>query len=284
MADTSVVSTSVMIAVCVTLFLTLFLPLILYVAYGARNKGKGVWTAWLLGAAGFFVFQIVIRIPLLNLLSLNQGFQTFAAKHYVLYCLVLAFTAGLFETAGRYLVARVMAKQLTFQKGFAAGMGHGGIEAMLIVGMTYVNNLIYILMINSGTFDQLVRQTEQLGVDASSLYMAKNVLISADPVMFYLAGYERILTMIFHVALSLMICYFVWNKKAVQGILICLLLHTVMDFIAPLINGMTTEYLGSILSTTAAYILVYVFLTGVAVLSVAGIILIRNSWKRKESA
>mgnify|MGYP001052673490 FL=1 len=90
------VSASVITAVCVTLFLTLFLPLILYVVYGARNKGKGVWTAWLLGAAGFFVFQVVIRLPLLSLLSLNQGFQAFAAKHYVLYCLALAFTAGLF--------------------------------------------------------------------------------------------------------------------------------------------------------------------------------------------
>lgn len=278
------VSASVITAVCVTLFLTLFLPLILYVVYGARNKGKGVWTAWLLGAAGFFVFQVVIRLPLLSLLSLNKGFQAFAAKHYVLYCLALAFTAGLFEVAGRYVVAKVMAKQLTFHKGFAAGMGHGGIESMIIVGMTYINNLLYILMINGGTFDQLVGQTEQLGVDSSALYMAKDALISTGPAMFYLAGYERILTMIFHVALSLLVCYSVWNKKAVQGVIACLLIHTAADFVAPLISGMSTEYMGNILSPTTAYILIYVFLTGMAVLSVAGILLIRKSWKRKESA
>lgn len=277
------VSTSVITAVCVTLFLSLFLPLILYVAYGVKNKGQGVWTAWLLGAAGFFVFQIIIRIPLLNMLALNPGFQAFAAGHYILYCLVLAFTAGLFEVAGRYMVAKIMAKHLTFHRGFAAGMGHGGIEAILIIGMTYVNNLVYILMINGGTFDELVRQTEQLGVDTNALYVTKEILISSGPAMFYLAGYERVLTMTLHVALSLLVCYYVWNKKELQGILICLLLHTMVDFVAPVINGMTTEYLGNILSPTAAYILVYLFLTGVAVLSVVGILRIRNEWKGQET-
>lgn len=276
------VSTSVIAAVCVTLFLTLFLPLILYVVYGVRNKGQGVWTAWLLGAAGFFLFQIIIRIPLLNLLSMNKGFQAFAAGHYILYCLALAFTAGLFEVAGRYMAAKIMAKQLTFRRGFAAGMGHGGIEAMFIVGMTYVNNLLYIIMINSGVFDQLVRQTEQLGADAGALYAAKDVLINAEPAMFYLAGYERILTMIFHVAMSLLVCYFVWNKKDMQGILICLLFHTMTDFTVPIINGMASGYLGNILSPVAANIIIYLFLTGAAALSIAGILRIRSCWRKHE--
>ncbi len=276
------VGTSAIIAVCVTLFLTLLLPLILYVAYGVKNKGQGVWTAWLLGAAGFFLFQIIIRIPVLNALSLNQSFQAFAAGHYVLYCLGLAFTAGLFEVAGRYMAARIMAKQLTFRKGFAAGMGHGGIEAILLVGMTYVNNLLYILMINSGTFDRLIQQTQQLGVDTGALYAARNALISTEPALFYLAGYERILTMVFHVAMSLLVCYFVWRKKDVQGILICLLLHTMVDFVAPIINGMASGYLGSLLSSTAAYVLIYVFLTVVAALSVLGILRIRKAWKGQE--
>lgn len=277
------VSTSTILAVCVTLFLTLLLPLILYVAYGIRNKGQGVWLPWLLGAAGFFLFQIVIRIPLLNALSMNQGFQSFAAGHYILYCLALAFTAGLFEAAGRYMAARLMAGQLTFRKGFAAGMGHGGIESIMLIGMTYVNNLLYILIINGGSFDRLVQQTAQLGVDSSALYVAKEALLNTEPVLFYLAGYERILTMIFHVAMSLLVCYSVWNRKAIQGILLCVALHTMVDFVAPLINGMAAGYLGNILSPTAAYVLIYVFLTGVAILSVLGILHIRKVWTKQEN-
>ena len=277
------VSTSVIAAVCVTLFLSLLLPIILFILYGALNRGKGVWTAWLLGAAGFFISQAVIRIPLLNLLSLNQGFLAFATDHYTLYCLMLAFTAGLFETAGRYLVARGMVKQLTFERGFAAGLGHGGIEAILIVGMTYVNNLLYILMINGGTFDQLIEQAKQLGADTSALQMTREILIGSGPGIFYLAGYERLLTMVFHVALSLLVCYFVRNKKGLQGALICLLLHGAVDFVAPFINGMASGNPESLLSPTAAYILIYGFLTIVAAASAAYILYVRKQWKGKVS-
>lgn len=273
------VSTSVIIAACVTLCVSLFLPVILYLIYGLKNKGKGVWTAWLLGAAGFFVFQILIRLPLLNLLSANQTFLTFAAKHYILYCLLLAFTAGLFEAAGRYAAAWTMRKSLSFERGFAAGLGHGGIEAMLLVGMTYVNNLVLILTINTGNFDALVEQSAALGTDTVSLLAARNALISAGPATFYLAGYERILTMTFHVFLSLLICHAVRCRRTLPGILFCLLLHTAADFAVPLINGMATPYLGSILSASTATILSYLFLTAVAAASAMGILYIRKRWK-----
>lgn len=275
------VSTSVIIAICVTLFISLLLPILIYVIYGVKNKGKGIWTAWLLGAAGFFVFQVIIRLPILSILSLNQSFISFAENHYILYCLALAFTAGLFEVAGRYAAAKIMNKRgITFKKGFAAGLGHGGIEAMLIVGMTYINNLIYIAMINTGSFDAIVEQTAQLGTDTSSLVMVKDTLINSSPVIFYLAGYERILTMILHVALSLIVCYFVWKKKDAVGIIICLAFHTIVDFITPLISGLTADYLENSISINISYVLVYIFLTIVAVVSIIVIYCLKKSWSK----
>lgn len=274
----NMVNTSTLIAVIITFLITSILPLVVWVIYGLKNKGKGVFTAWLLGAAGFFIMQIIIRIPILNMLSLTAGFQSFVAKHYVLYCLVVAFTAGLFELIGRYVVAKIMAKNLTYEKGFAAGLGHGGIEAMIIIGMTYLNNLLYIGMINSGTFDGIVEQTAALGVDTTSLVAVKDALINTNSAVFLLAGYERILTMILHVALSLMVCYFVSKKQDLKGILICLACHWMVDFIAPLVNGMATEYMGNMISQTTAYIIVYVFLTIVAVASVVSIMNIRKKW------
>ena len=83
------VGVSTIIAVCVTLFISLVLPIVVYIMYGVKNKGKGVWTAWLLGAAGFFVFQMIIRVPILNLLSLNAGFVAFLQEHYILYCFIM---------------------------------------------------------------------------------------------------------------------------------------------------------------------------------------------------
>ena len=281
------VSTATIITVSITLFICLFLPMILYVLYGINNKGQGVWTAWLLGAAGFFVFQIIIRTPIISILSVLPGFMDFVAEYYVLYCLILASTAAVFEVAGRYIVAKLLVKSrggLTFKKSFAAGLGHGSIEAMLIVGMTYVNNLLYIVMINTGAFDSLVEQTAAMGVDTAQLVAVKDSLINTAPATFLLGGYERVLTVILHIALSMLVCYFVTRKQDWLGIAVCVLIHWAVDFIAPMINGLATEYLGNAISTTTAYIIVYVFLTAVAVGSIFAVRYFKNSWAEKSEA
>lgn len=274
------VKSTTIIAVCITLFITLLLPLIIYVVYGIRNKGKGVWTAWLLGAAGFFIFQVIIRMPILSILSQSEGFLAFSTEHYVLYCLVLAFTAALFEVAGRYIVAKIMNKNLTVERSIAAGLGHGSIESMVLIGMTYINNLVYITMINAGTFDGVVEQATALGADTSSLLTVKETLINSGAGIFLLAGYERILTMILHVALTMIVCYFVSCKRDIVGIGICVLWHWLVDFVTPLINGLATEYMGNILSTRMAYAIVYVFLTIVAGVAILVVCKIKMCWQR----
>lgn len=273
------VSTLTTITVGITFCISTLLPVLILVIYGVKNKGKGIWSAGLLGAAGFFVMQIVIRTPIINLLATRQGFVDFASDHFVSYCLIMAFTAALSEVIGRYAVAKLMRKNLTYQRGVAAGMGHGGIEAIVIIGLTYLNNLVYIYMINSGAFDSIVEQTAALGVDTTSLVAIKDSLLHTNPAMFLLAGYERILTIILHIALSLLVCYFVSKKEDIKGILICMACHTLVDFTAPLVNGFATEYMGNKITTSTAYIIVYVFMTAVAAVSILVIRKIKRAWQ-----
>ncbi|MBE5884042.1 MAG: YhfC family intramembrane metalloprotease [Lachnospiraceae bacterium] len=266
------------IAVLITLFVSLILPVIVYIVYGVKNKGKGVWTAWLLGAAGFFVFQVILRMPILNVLSVVPGFTDFVTTHYVWYCLILALTAALFEVAGRYIVAKIIGKKLSPERSIAAGLGHGGIEAMVIVGMTYVNNIIYILMINTGAFDGMIEQIAAMGLDTAPYLGIKETFLTTAPGTFLLGGYERILTMLLHVALTMLVCYFVSRKKDILGIVICVLIHWMVDFVAPLVNGMATEYMGNMISANVSYVIVYSFLTVVAVASVLVTIWLKRKW------
>ena len=270
-------------AICVTLLISLFVPVFVYIFYGIRNKKKGVWTAWLLGAAGFFVPQMLVRSPILSLLAMNEGFVAFAQNYYVIYCLVLALTAALFEVLGRYAVARIMKKKLTFERGVAAGLGHGGIESITIVGLSYISNLVFSQMINAGLYDNLVAETAASGVDTSALLTMKDALIQTTTVEYYLAGYERILTMILHVALSLMVCHFVWLKRDRVGVIASMLIHTVVDFLTVTLNGLSTDYLGNLISQKTAYVLVYTFLTLVAVAAVLYIVIVRKGWKSAQA-
>ena len=145
--------------------------------------------------------------------------------------------------------------------------------------MAYINNLVFIIMINSNTFDSLIEQVGVTGVDTASLVQVKDALLNMNPAMFLLAGYERILTMLLHVALSLLVCYFVSRKKDWIGIGICLVCHCTVDFVAPMLNGLATEYLGNKISTTTASVLVYSFLTLVGAASIVVILKIRRIWK-----
>ena len=261
-----------------TLVISLILPIVLFIAYAVANKGKGIVSAWFLGAAGFFVLQVLIRLPILSVLGILPGFQSFVAEHYVMYVLILGFTAGLFEVVGRFAVAKIMSKNLTYKRGIAAGLGHGGIEAMVLIGMTYINNLLYTAMINSGSFDMMIEQTAAMGVDVSSLYTVKASLIDTPAYLFGLAGYERVLTMICHTAMSLLVCYFVAKKQTLKGVLISLVLHTILDTASGLISGMATPYMGQVISQSTSYVIIYVFLTLMAALCVGIVVNIRKRW------
>lgn len=278
------VSTGVFIGIIVTLIITLVGPIVAAIVYSVKNKGKGVWKAWLLGAAGFFVLQILIRVPVLNVLGVFPWFQQFAENHYIMYCLILAMTAALFEVAARFGVAKILQKNINYQQGVAAGLGHGGIEAMILIGMTYVNNLLYALMINSGLFDEMIFQAglsswSNTAEISEPLYQVKMALIETPGYTFYLAGYERILCVLFHTAMSLLVCYMVYKKKALLGVGIAFAAHFFVDFVSPLVNGLATTYLGNVISQETAYVLVYGVLTAVAVGAVVVIGKICKKWK-----
>ncbi len=272
-------------AMITTLFLSAVLPVVILIMFALVRRKKGVVPAWLLGAAGFFVMQVIIRLPIVSLLSAIPSFAVFVEKFYVLYCFILALTAALFEVVARFGVAKILQKNINPEKGLAAGLGHGGIEAIVIIGMSYVSNLINAIMINAGMYDTLIKEVAAVkdgAVVAAQLTAAKEVMITTASSLFLLAGYERVLTMIFHAAMSLLVCWLVYKRKAIWGVLIAFLLHFAVDFISPVIQGLATPYLGNVMTESASLVIIYTILTVVALASLAVIVLIMIKWKKEE--
>ena len=264
------VSVSTILCICVSMLIALVLPVAILLLYARKNRKQGIVSAWLLGAAGFFVTQILIRVPILTLLQMNSSFMAFAQSHLFAYAFGLAFTAGLFELAGRFVVAKLMRKNLNDKRSLAAGLGHGGIEAMVLIGMTYVSNLAFAVMINTGTFDALISQTAAMGADVSQLELIRMQLVSYSSGIFLLGGYERILAMTAHAAMSMLVCYGVAHKKVLPCALVCLVIHTFIDLTAGLMQ---------VLPQTIGYITIYTILTIVAAVSLWIIKELRHRWK-----
>ena len=278
------VPVSTLLACIVTLCVCLFLPILLLILFAVKYKGEKILPAWLLGAAGFFVTQMLIRIPILTVLQTQSWFVSFSQKTPFVYAFSLAFTAGLFELVGRFVVAKMMVKDLTFRRSLAAGLGHGGIEAIVLIGLTYVNNLVYIVMINTGMFDPMIQEVAAIGdalpqleATIAQLEMIKTQLISYPASLFLLASAERVLTICCHAAMSLIVCYGVASGKTLPSLLICLGIHTLLDLTAGI-----SLLIGKSLTQTAAYLIIYLILAIAAVVSLLIIRKLHGRWPNKE--
>lgn len=192
------------------------------------RKEKVSIKALLVGALIFFVFQIATRIPLLNFLSTTNWFIQFSTFKLP-YALFLGLTAGLFEEIGRYLGFRYLLKgKLEWKNGIAFGIGHGGIEAILIAGLPIINFIIYAVLINSGQFDSAIASKLPQGMGDT----IKNTLLNTPAPLLVVGGIERIFAMTVHIGYSLIVLYGVMKNK-IRYLLYAILLHTLLD--APLV-------------------------------------------------
>ena len=121
--------------------------------------------------------------------------------------LILSVTSGLFEETARYIVFRWLAKDARrWQDGVMFGAGHGGIEAILLVGGAAINGVVLL-----STADTLLAQMEavnpeQVDVLAAQIDLLRNIAWWQP----LLTVWERVLAITFHIAASL------WVLRAVR--------------------------------------------------------------------
>lgn len=208
--------------------------------------------AILIGALVFIVFQFLTRIPLIGFLGTQPWFQNLMGNLFFSAVLVGGLTAGLFEEIGRYLGFRfILKKELAWKNGIAYGIGHGGIEAIGLVGSSYINNIVMSIMINAGTFDSVI--VPQIGAETAAIL--KSQLINTPSFFFLAGGLERLFAIIIQIALSLVVLYAVMNRKFIF-VVYAVLLHTLVNASSVILlqqgfNIWTVEFWILILATAA---------------------------------
>lgn len=196
-----------------------------------KRRGNNVLLAVAAGALSFFIFQFVIRIPILQLVLPNMEFYQKLSANPLGISIFLGFTAALFETVGRLVFMKLMLRgKESYITGIAHGVGHGGVEAVLLVGINYITFIVFSILINTGNFDGIFLGTAAPAYDQMSAL--KVTLIGTNSFMFLVAGIERFLTMIIHVGFSLLIMEGLYKKRLLPYFLIVLGLHALLDFLA----------------------------------------------------
>ena len=180
-----------------------FLPIIGLIFLMIRKKGTG--KAFLFGVLAFTISQFVIRIPILTLVLPQYAWFNILSIQPWKYGLFLGLTAGVMEEGARWIAIRFFLKGRTdLGHGLAFGLGHGGIEAMVLVGLNLAAALIMIIV-------------------------GPGALLPATPLMAFFAGYERLMTMGFHIGASLIVMYGIRVGKEFRYLIAAIVLHTIMD-------------------------------------------------------
>ena len=139
-----VISLVINVIICIGIPLGIFI----YILVKKRNYLK----SYVIGALVFFITQICLRLPLINNVMVKfDSFNIFKSFYPVAYIIFLGITAGVFEECGRYMGFKLtLKKHRRFGDGVAFALGHGGIEALLIAGISSLYNLIILLNLNLG--------------------------------------------------------------------------------------------------------------------------------------
>lgn len=209
----------------------------------ARRRLKVGWRYFGFGALIFFVFQIITRVPAVVILQNVLARQLQASATFrISWLVILAITAGLFEEVGRYVGYRFLMRreEKTWNKAVMYGIGHGGLESMLLVGgqqlLTLINilTLMYILNANPAALPaaqhaQVVRQFAAL---------------NAQPIWSPLLGaWERLWTLPVHIALSVIVLQ-VFRRNNLNWLWLAILAHAIVDFTAVIVVQILGASLG----------------------------------------
>lgn len=176
----------------------------------ARKRFQGRWGLFLAGALTFFISQICLRLPLIQFVLPNFEWYLVLPFHVWHLGFFLGATAALFEEVARWLAMRLLRRRGRLEpglgNGFAFGLGHGGIEAVFLVG---INALVMLVMTALGAYP-----IEMFPFETGKMFAS---------------GAERLSTLAFHVGASLIVMYGIAARREARYLLLAFVLHTVTD-------------------------------------------------------
>ena len=217
------------------------LPLLLAILWKIRKKEPFI--SILTGAAAFLLFAVILEKPIQNVLAFpsamglpEHAVSRFLNAHPVLLALVAGLFPGVFEETGRLIAFKtVLKKRRNRETAISYGIGHGGFEVILILGLTYLQYIAYAVMLGTGSFGAVVDQVAS---------QAPEQLASVETVVKLIAGFsfadlgiafvERIFAVLFHIGAYVLVFYACRDKKRFWLYPLAVVLHTGMDFIAGL--------------------------------------------------
>jgi uncharacterized membrane protein YhfC len=229
----------------VSALLSIGVPVALLIVFHKKYGAKVVPA--LTGAVAFIVFAMGLE-QLMHFLVLKPAADgTIALRSQpILYMLYGCFAAGIFEETARYVSYKLLCEKYSgIRTALSYGVGHGGIEAILIGGLTMVSSIVIALSAGSGS-------------------AASQALAIKPSYMFLISGIERMLALTIQIALSVVVFYSVYGERKFWLYPLAILLHALIDAPAALMqagvlgNVLIVEGMIAVFAVALAFFAAYV--------------------------
>lgn len=215
-----------MISILISTILPIIVPVILFVYF--YKKYRISIKAVIVGGMFFIIFVMIIERTLHNYILFTNITTMIWMENPLIYALYGGLAAGIFEESARYISFKwILKNNRKWEDGVAYGIGHGGIEAILIGAISNLQLYIFARYINMGIFE------EKLGEAAPLLEGIKDTLLTLPAYHFLMSGFERLFALCLQILLSILVLYSVKVKK-VKFFLLAILLHMLFDIPAAL--------------------------------------------------
>ena len=201
-------------------------PFVLLFYY--KKKGAQV-LPFFVGCAVFILFALILEALVHNVVLKGLPVGERIMGSTLLYALYGGFMAGLFEETGRFVAFKTVLKkrQDNDRNALMYGAGHGGVEAILMLGLGYASNLVVAAMINMGLADKL---TAGLSGDMLSQVQGIFDTLTTTPASTYLlAIVERCVAIATHISLSVLVWFAAKKPGKLWLYPLAILLHAALD-------------------------------------------------------
>ena len=214
--------------------LAITIPVVLIVAWKMYTK-RSLVPFWV-GIMVFIAFSRMLEMIPHSLFLLSSNPVSKAINgNVVLYVIYAATVAALFEETGRYLAFRfVLTKHPNKETAVTYGIGHGAIECVPVLGVTYIQYYAYGQLINSGSMDKMLSAYKDSSQSVDALNQLITNIKGVTKMTCYMADLERISAMMVQIALSILVfqAVYVAGKKYMYWVAVAL--HFLMDVPAAL--------------------------------------------------
>lgn len=207
------------------------MPLALLIAAVKKLSAK-VFPA-LIGAATFIIFAMVLeQFSHMFFIAGSGSVAQTVRSTPALYILYAGLAAGVFEECGRLFAYRFMLKKRLDDKttSISYGIGHGGVEAVIVVGLGMLSGIILAVMINkNGAAALLASYPAEV---QATLSQQINSILYMDWQSIVFGCFERISAVMLHISLSVFVYAAVVDKKKRYLFPLAILAHAGVDFFA----------------------------------------------------